>query len=248
VWVLGWFRLPAVREHLTHSRSDVFAEYLAVAREPNHLRAFVFSFFMVLGTFTIVSFIGPYFASTNGWTESHLAVIYLSAGACTLPGMMLVGRLSDRMSRLLLFRIIAAITVVMTVLITNMPATPLWVACVALSGFMVVATGRVVPAQAMLLGAATPRVRGAFLSLNTFVSHLATGLGPALAGALLVRNPDGTLSGYPVVGAVASLSAVVALVLAGFVRPAKEPMTVIIPGHQQDASAAAEAEPKATAV
>src|SRR5207248_10568154 len=184
-------------------------------------------FFMVLGTFTIVSFIGPYFGSTNGWKESDLAVIYLCAGACTLPGMMVIGRLADRMSRLLLFRIIAGSTVVMTVVITNMPATPLWVACVALSGFMVVATGRVVPAQAMLLGAASPRVRGAFLSLNTFVSHLATGLGPAVAGALLVRNPDGTLSGYPVVGAVAGLSAVIALVVAGFVRPAKEKEGVV---------------------
>lgn len=247
VWVVGWYRLPAVRGHLVHPRADVFAEYLAVAREPNHLRAFVFSFFMVLGTFTIVSFIGPYFASTNGWSERDLAVIYLCAGACTLPGMAVIGRLADRVSRLLLFRVIAAVAVVMTVLITNMPATPLWVACVALSGFMVVATGRAVPAQAMLLGAASPRVRGAFLSLNTFVSHVATGFGPALAGALLIRNADGTLGGYPVVGIVASSAGVIALMLAGFVRPAKELTSQIIPAPNHGLPAA-DTEPKATAI
>lgn len=246
VGVLGWYRLPSVREHLAHPRTEVFREYLAVAREPNHLRAFAFSFFMALGSFTIVSFIGPYFAATNRWGESDLAVIYLCAGACTLPGMAVIGRLADRMSRLLLFRIIAGLTVVMTVVTTNMPATPLWVACVVLSGFMVVATGRVVPAQALLLGAASPRIRGAFLSLNTFVTHLATGLGPAVAGSLLVRNPDNTLSGYPIVGAAACVAAVVALVLAGFVKPAKEVGPVIVAGPQEPATA--ETEPKATAV
>ena len=247
VWALGWFRLPAVRGHLEHSRERPLAEFAAVAREPNHLKAFVFSFFMVLGTFTVASFIGPYFSTVNGWGEGELAVIYVCAGLFTLVGMPAIGRLADRMSRLLLFRIIAATTVLLTVLVTNLPATPLWVACLALSAFMVFATGRVVPAQAMLIGAAAPRVRGAFLSLNTAVSHAAVGLGSVTAGLLMTRTPDGQLHGYPLVGVVAAASAVLALVLAGFVKQVKEaaPPIVAVPQH---AAPPREVEPKAAAV
>ena len=36
---------------------------------------------------------------------------------------------------------------------------------------MVFSAGRMVPAQAMLLGTAEPRIRGAFMSVNTAVQH-----------------------------------------------------------------------------
>jgi predicted MFS family arabinose efflux permease len=246
VWVLGWFRLPSVRGHLTAERGSRLEEFVAVAREPNHLWAFAFSFSLVLGTFTVASFIGPYLSTTNGWTESDLAVIYAAAGVCTLVGMNLVGRLADRVARRPLFRWLAAAAAVLAVAVTNLPATPLWVAAAVLSLFMVFASGRMVPAQAMLLGAAAPRVRGGFLSLNTAVTHLSTAVAPMIAAALMTEHSDGTLTGYPLVGVVAAGSVVVALVLAGFVRPAGEgPVVVAEPQHQ---ASEVDPEPKPTAV
>ena len=133
---------------------------------------------MVLGTFTVAAFLAPYMMATNGWTEGDLAIIYLVSGICTLIGMNVVGRLADRVGRLMLFRLLAGAALVAGIAVTNLPATPLWVAAAALSVFMVCAAGRMVPAQAMLLGSAEPRVRGAFMSLNTAIQHLATGLHP----------------------------------------------------------------------
>ncbi len=233
VWVIAAFRLPPIREHLKATRRSARAEFLAVIREPNHQRAFLFSFFLVLGTFTVASFIAPYFSATNGWSEADLAVIYLSAGVCTLIGMNIVGNLADRVGRLPLFRVLAGSALVMGLVVTNLPQTPIWVAALALSGFMVFAAGRIVPAQAMMLGAAQPRVRGAFMSLNTAVQHLATGLAPVIAGSLITQTPDGKMTGFPVVGLVAALAAAIALVLAGWIRPASQllespPETVIL--------------------
>ncbi len=96
VWVVASFRLPQVRGHLGHARPSPVAEFVAVAKEANHQRAFVFSFFMVLGTFTVAAFLAPYLMATNGWTEGDLAIIYLASGICTLIGMNVVGRLADR--------------------------------------------------------------------------------------------------------------------------------------------------------
>ena len=108
-------------------------------------------------------------------------------------------------------------------MVSNLPPGPLWVAAVAMSAFMVFAAGRMVPAQAMLLGTPAAKNRGGFMSLNTAVQHLATGIAPAVAGLLLTETPDKKLTGFPVVGLVAAGAAVVSLVLAGRLRPAPRP-------------------------
>ena len=106
VWIVASLRLPPVRGHLEHARARPIEEFVAVLKEGNHQRAFAFSFFMVLGTFTVATFLAPYLMSTNGWTESDLAIIYLVSGICTLIGMSVVGRLADRVGRLMLFRVL----------------------------------------------------------------------------------------------------------------------------------------------
>lgn len=238
VWLLGWHRLPHVRGHLAAPRRNPVAEFAAVAREPNHLRGFAFSFFLVLGSFTVGSFVAPVFCATNGWGEREMAAIYLVAGLVTLVGTNLTGRLADRFARLPLFRVLGGVTLVMAVVVTVLPQVPVWVAAVAVSGFMGFAAARMVPAQAMLLGVAAPAVRGAFMSLNTSVQHLACGLAPMIAGVLLTETPDGKLTGFPLVGLVGAATAAVSLLLAGRLRPAGAPVAPPEPVEEAEAVAA----------
>jgi predicted MFS family arabinose efflux permease len=62
-------------------------------------------------------------------------------------------------------------------------------------------------------------MRGAFMSLNTAVQHLASGLAPLIAGLLITQTDDGKMTGFPVVGVVAAVAAVVSMALAGQMRP-----------------------------
>jgi predicted MFS family arabinose efflux permease len=222
VWLLALVELPPLRGHLTADRPNRWAELREVVGRRDHLGAFAFAFFLVLGTFTVASFIGPYLTATNGWTEGQLKWIYLVAGVCTLIGMTVVGRLSDRLPRLPLFRVLGFAALVMAVVVTHLPAGPLWVAALVMSGFMVAASARMVPVQAMLLGVPRPRNRGAFMSVYTAVQHVATGLAPMIAGALVTLTPDGGMSGYPLVGWVAAGTAAVSLLLAGLLKPSAE--------------------------
>ncbi len=219
VWLLAWAKLPAITGHLTADRPNRWDEFATVLSRRNHLWAFAFSFFLVLGTFTVASFIGPYLTATNGWTEGQLSQIYFAAGLCTLIGMTVVGRLSDRVPRLPLFRVFGVAALVMAVVVTNLPAGPLWVATAVMSAFMVFAAGRMVPIQAMMLGVPHPKNRGAFMSVNTAVQHASTGLAPMIAGALVTQTPDGGMTGYPLVGWVAAATAALSLLLAGLLKP-----------------------------
>ena len=240
VWGWAFVRLPSLRGHLRAERPSRLAEFAAVAREPAHLWAFAFSFFLVLGTFTVASFIGPVLMSHNGWAEDRLSWIYLAAGLCTLAGMTLIGRLADRLPRRPLFQVLGFAALVMAVVVTNLPPGPLWVAALVMSGFMVFAAGRMVPAQAIILGVARPENRGGFMSLNTSVQHLATGLAPAIASGVLHRDvPNGPLLGFPLVGLIAAAAAGVSLVLASFLTSAPVPASV----RAADPSRLAEPEP-----
>jgi predicted MFS family arabinose efflux permease len=221
VWLLVWTKLPAIRGHLTTNRPNRWAEFAEVVRHRDHLGAFAFSFFLVLGTFTVASFIGPYLSKLNGWTEKTLSHIYFVAGLCTLVGMTVVGRLADRLPRLPLFRVLGVGALVMAVAITHLPQGSLWVATLATCGFMVFASGRMVPVQAMLLGVPQPKNRGAFMSVYTSVQHAATGLAPLIAGSLVHEAPDGHLEGFPLVGWVAAATALISLLLAGLLKQAK---------------------------
>jgi predicted MFS family arabinose efflux permease len=227
VWVIGYFRMPSVKGHLKLARSSPFKELMYAARNPNHQRAFAFTFFLVIGTFTVASFMAKYFAALNGWSENKLAIIYAIAGLSTLLGMNVIGQLADRMQRLLLFRIFGTAALVMGIIITNLPETPLYVAAAAMSAFMVCATGRFVPAQAMIIGVAEPRVRGAFMSLNNAVQHLATGIASTVAGFMVGQTADGKLTGFPLVGLFAAAAAAVSLVLGGILRPASSAVPAI---------------------
>jgi predicted MFS family arabinose efflux permease len=218
VWVYGWVKLPHVRGHLEEERRHPLTEFAAVVREPRHVWALVFSFFLVMGTFTVASFIAPVLCRKNGWSEEQLKWVYLIGGVFTLGGMAVVSRLADRVSRLPLFRVLGFGALVLALVISNLPPGPVWVATLVVGAFMVFASGRMVPAQAMLLGTAAARVRGAFMSLNTAVQHAATGVAPALAGAIITETPDKQLTGFPVVGLVSAGCAAVALVLAGQLR------------------------------
>jgi len=219
VWLVAWRRLPSLRNHLAGPRPDRWEEFVAVVGERRYLGAFAFSFFLVLGTFSVASFIGPYLTAINGWTEGDLSQIYFVAGLCTLGGMTVVGRLADRVSRLALFRVLGVAALVMAVALTHLAPGPIWVAAAATSAFMVAAAGRMVPVQALLLGAARPENRGAFLSVNTAVQHAATGLAPLVAGSLVTIRA-GSMTGFPNVGWFAAATAAVSLVLAGWLRPA----------------------------
>jgi predicted MFS family arabinose efflux permease len=115
----------------------------------------------------------------------------------------------------------------MAVVISNLPEITHWVAALALSAFMVCAAGRMVPAQAMMLGASAPAIRGAFMSLNTAVQHLATGLAPTIAGAIIFETADKKLEGFPIVGLISAGTAAISLVLAGRMKPVPQNSPVV---------------------
>jgi predicted MFS family arabinose efflux permease len=211
--------LPRMIEH-TRQHRNPWADFRAAASTHQHLVSFAFMATLVFATFTIIPFLAPYLVRNAGRSEADVPIIYFVAGIITFVVLNGVGRLADRYGKRIVFRVMALGSVIMTLIMTNLPEVSLIGAIGAASGFMVFASGRMVPAQAMMIGSATPQLRGAFLNLNSAVQHLTMSIAPTVAGAIMTGSEQGPLQGYPIIGAIAAGFGLLSLVLAEWVRPA----------------------------
>jgi DHA1 family inner membrane transport protein len=202
-WVLLWYYLPPVRDHLKIPKSQRGEAFWALLKNANAGWALLFMFMLVLGHMIVVPLLSPYLVHNLGLPEEHLSLVYLIGGCLTIFTSPYVGRLADRIGRMkvLGLMIVAAAAVVLT--ISHAPRLPT-LAILTLSGlFFIFASGRFVPAQAIGSLAVPQAQRGAFMSLNTCVRDLGAGVASLLAGFLVTKAPTGELLHYNHIGYVA---------------------------------------------
>ncbi len=229
VFFLAAIYLPSLTSHRAAVAVSPFVQFATVVRHPNHLWSFLFMLATIMGTFIIVPYIAPYLQANCGRSASDLPIIYSIAGICTLVSMNIVGWATDRVGAMPVFFLCAAGAVLMTLVITNLPPVPLLSAALTTSCFMVLASGRIIPAQTMMLRASDPAMRGAFMNLNTAVSHFATAVGPLVTGSIVGEEfPGGPLTGFAVAGLVAAAFGCGAIVLSFQLRPFKKNLSATL--------------------
>jgi predicted MFS family arabinose efflux permease len=81
--------------------------------------------------------------------------------------------------------------------------------------------GRMVAGLAIVTGAVESRERGGFMSANSAVQHLASGLGAFVGGKIIVSAGHGLLLNFGRVGVMAVAATLLTLWLAGRVRSAE---------------------------
>jgi predicted MFS family arabinose efflux permease len=91
---------------------------------------------------------------------------------------------------------------------------PAAVVLVVSTAFIILMNGRFVPAMALVTAVVEPRLRGAFMAVNSSLQSLAMGLAASLAGAIIARpDPAGPLLHYGWVGVLAACATLLCLVL-----------------------------------
>ena len=175
----------------------------------------------MLGSFSVIPYISVSLVANVGVDRTTgLPWVFVTGGLLTLVGAPLIGRLADHFGKVRVFRVVAVISMGLIVAVTNLPHVPLAVAISVVGLFTLSNAGRMVAALAMITGSVERSRRGGFISTNSAVQHLATGIGAAIGGAILVKSADGTLRHLERVGLFALVATALSLWLAGRVRPA----------------------------
>jgi predicted MFS family arabinose efflux permease len=139
----------------------------------------------------------------------------------TLLGSRLIGRLTDQIGKLIVYRFIAPISAFLLIAITHLhhfPNMTVEIAVVLFGAMMVSNVGRMIAAMAIITGGVEPQRRGGFLSANSSVQHIASGFGAYLGGIIIQETADKQLANFGIVGWIAAASTFVSLWLAGRVR------------------------------
>jgi predicted MFS family arabinose efflux permease len=193
--------LPPLRAHLAHrQRRHPIEQLRVIFGEPNHLRAFSFMITLMFAGFTVIPFIAPYNVANVGITESDLAIIYFVGGLCTLVTAQVFGHLADRHGKKKMFTLLALVSVVPILVTTHLPRLPLAAVVPVAALFFIFVSGRFGPAMALITGSVEPRFRGSFMSFNAAIQQLGSGLAAMIAGFIIGRAADGSLTHYGIVG------------------------------------------------
>ena len=142
----------------------------------------------MLGSFSVIPYISLYLVSNVGVNEkTELHWVYVTGGLLTLVGAPLIGRLADHFGKLPVYRVVATISIGLMLVVTNLPRVPLAIAVGVVGTFMLSNAGRMVAALTMITGSVERRFRGGFMSANSAVQHLASGVGASIGG-LIVKS------------------------------------------------------------
>lgn len=213
VWTLVFRLVPPVRGHLQggEHKGRAFRELL---RDANAGRAILFMAVMVLGHFSIIPLLSPHLVGDVALPEKYLFLVYLIGGVLSVFTAPRVGRLADRLGRQRVFTIMVLTASVVILAIANAGPLPVWATLVLTGLFFVFASGRFVPAQAIVTLAVPSSRRGAFLSLSSCARDLASGISSTLGGWIVTRQPNGHLEHFNWLGWIAVAGGLLSILIA----------------------------------
>ena len=217
VWGLVFRLVPPVRGHMQEGehKGRAFRELL---RDVNAGRAILFMAVMVLGHFSIIPLLSPHLVGDLGLPEKYLFLVYFIGGVVSVLTAPRVGRLADRLGRQRVFTFMVLAASLIILAIANAGPLPVW-AILTLAGlFFMFASGRFVPAQAIVTLAVPSSRRGAFLSLSSCARDLASGISSTLGGWIVTKQPSGHLLHFNWLGWIAVAGGLLSILLAHTVR------------------------------
>ena len=222
ILVLAARVLPPLDEHVARRAplSAVLPDLIALYRVPNHLKAFLLSAVNMATGMMVIPFISPVLVSNVGLQPAEITYVYLAGGIATFFTARMVGKWSDRVGAHKVYRALSLLFILPVLFITHMPVIPLVGVMLFFPFFMVLASGRNIPLQALMTTVPDPARRGAFLSANAAVQQVGTGLGALLGGLTLTTNAAGHISGYGLNGWIAAGLAVLTVLWVGQIRGA----------------------------
>ncbi|HEX2612332.1 MAG TPA: MFS transporter [Fibrobacteria bacterium] len=204
MWIAAFRLLPSLRRPSSGVHmSNPIADFVKVLSVPAHWRAFAFTFAM-MGPFLMIPFISSYYFANGGVTNEQMPWVFFAGGLATFFTTRHFGRLGDKLGLGRVYGWTALAACAPILLITHLGPWGIWVAMPATALGMVLISGRIAPGMALVTSVVEPRLRGSFMSINTALQQVASGVGSLVGGALIVQGAHGgKFSGYGTVGWIA---------------------------------------------
>jgi len=216
---LGYRNIPKIVSHLDHEHEGSrFSQIFRIMTAHQHIKAFIFMAFIMITGFSVIPYIALYLTSNVGIDNSYISLIYLCGGTATLMSSSFIGHMADQYGKAKVFRVLAVVTLIPLLVVTNLPVTPLWIVLINSTALFIFISGRMIPAIAMVSQVVDDKIRGTFMSLVGSVQMLASGVATVLAGMVVTIGADGKMDHYNIVGYGAAFCGLLTIWLVGYIH------------------------------
>jgi DHA1 family inner membrane transport protein len=178
---------------------------------------------LMLGHFLIIPFLNPYMEMNVGFSEWQRNLVYMVGGVASFVASPIIGRLADKYGKHKVFYIFCVLSLIPIFLITNMPAIKYYYVLVVTGIWFALSTGRGIPAQAIISNVVKPEQRGSFMSFNSCVQQLFTGMASLIAGMVVIITPSGKIEHYNLVGYLSIVIVFACIFIARMIHVTPEP-------------------------
>lgn len=215
IGLLVFVKMKPIDQHLSIQRDkNAIQHLLHTLRNPQYQVAFLATAFLSVGGFMLMPFGSAYLINNLNIHQNQLPLIFLCTGIASIVIMPLVGKLSDRIDKFLLFSMGSILAVIMILIYTNLSPVPLWVLILINMILFMGIMSRMIPAMALTSAIPDPADRGAFMSVNGSLQQMAGGIAALSAGMIVFqRTPNSPLEHYNWLGIVVSSVVILCLLL-----------------------------------
>jgi MFS transporter, DHA1 family, inner membrane transport protein len=210
--------IPAMAGHVQESKEHQrwMRALHNVLDSRSQMLALLFSLLVMMGHFLIIPFLNPYLEFNKGFSKEQTPLIYLVGGIAAFFSAIVLGRVADKVGKLTVFSITIFLSFFAVALITDLPSIHFGAALGLFAVWFILGTGRAVTGQAMISNVVKPENRGSFMSFNSSMQQLGSGIASFASGYIVIKDHAGKLRHYDWVGYLSIFVLMLALLLARY--------------------------------
>lgn len=208
-------KLQPINKHLElQSDKNPFLHLLHTLSNKRYQIGFTAIAILSVGGFMLQPFGTAFLVNNIKVSHEQLPVIFFFTGLSVLIIMPMIGKLSDKVSKLKLFAVGSLISIIMILIYTNLPPIPVWQIIIINMVLFMGIMNRMVPATTLNTAVPETRDRGAYMAITSSLQQIAGGIAAVCAGFIVHQETKtGPLINYDVLGYVISIITLVSILL-----------------------------------
>ena len=216
--VIAFFMKPVAAHLELRQERSPFMHLLHTLTEPRYRLAFILNILLPTGGYMLMPFATAYMVDNIGLPLTTLPTIYLVTGLSIIFAGPLVGKISDHVGKYQTFVFGSALTILMVAIWTNLGHVSLPTVIIVNVLMFLGIFSRIIPSQALISAIPEASKRGAFNAVSASLQQAAGGVSAAVAGAVIVAAPDGTLKHFNWLGGIVMTVALLSVLLMYYVH------------------------------
>lgn len=215
-YIVTLLKLRPLKEHLklqTEEKNPI-RRFWSILSNQNYLIGFLLIAISSIGGSMLMPFSSAFLINNIGITQEQLPLVFMFTGLATILVMPMVGKISDKIDRFKLFAIGSAITIIITLIYTNLTPIPLWLIIIINICLFTGISSRMIPAASLNTAIPEIRDRGSYMSLCSSLQQVSNGVAAMIAGLIIVQPSKGSpLENYNILGFIVISLGIVCLFL-----------------------------------